>query len=107
MRVPLLVTLDYTHNRKYASAVSLGIDVEWRINGSHKYTGTGSNPEVCSDIHLNHWGLGAVEQFKYGPIVVNGRIGVTPLYRTPNGKKAFNCSLGIGFDLWECLGKKH
>lgn len=107
VRVPLLLTFDFTYNRNYARAVSLGIDVEWRMNGSHRFTGTGSNPEICNDIHLNHWGLGIVEQIKYGPVVFSGRFGVTPLYKTPNGKKAFNCSVGIGFDLWECLGKKH
>lgn len=107
VRVPLLVTMDCSRSRSDTYSISLGVDVEWRTNGSFKYTNTGNNPEVCNDIHLNHWGMGIVEQIKMGPIVINGRIGVTPLYKTTTGKKAFSSSIGIGFDLWECLGKKH
>lgn len=107
VRVPLLVTLDYTQNRQNTYSVSLGIDVEWRPNGSFKYTGTGNQPEVCNDIRLNHWGIGIIEQFKIGPVIIQGRIGVTPIYKTTTGKSAFSSSIGVGFDLWECLGKKH
>lgn len=107
VRVPLLVTLDFSGNSYESRSISLGLDLEWRSNGSYKYTGTGSNAEVNNNIHLNHWGLGIVEQLKWGPFVVNGRIGVTPLYKSLNGKKALSGSIGIGFDLWEVLGKKH
>lgn len=107
VRVPLLVTCNFSGNSYENRSVSLGIDIEWRSNGSYKYTGTGNNAEVSNNIHLNHWGLGIIEQLKMGPFVVNGRIGVTPLYKALNGKKALSGSIGIGFDIWEILSKKH
>ena len=107
VRVPLLATWNLSGNSYENRSISLGFDVEWRSNASYKYTGTAGNPEVSNNIRLNHWGLGLVEQLKWGPLVVYGRIGFTPLYKTPNGKKALSGFFGLGFDLWNILGKRH
>ncbi|MBQ7421730.1 MAG: hypothetical protein IJV27_06300 [Prevotella sp.] len=81
----------------------VGLSLEYRIGGwyhSRPYDGNGHS-QSC---HINHFGLNIDFGMSFGCVSLNAGFGLTPLFKTADGRKALPVSMAIGADIWE-LGR--
>lgn len=54
-------------------------------------------------LKLQRFGLNFEYSMGYGPLVISATAGLTPIFKTTNGTKAFSSSLKIGLDVLELV----
>lgn len=92
-RVPLL--LSWQDNTDYF--IGIGVAPEVRTNAWYRMKG--SDGLTTDTYKLNHLGLNAMLSWGIGPIVFSGSFGLTPLFKTAEGKKAYQNSFSLGVDV--------
>lgn len=91
-RVPLLLSLQ--DNTDYV--IGIGIVPEIRTDAWYRMKGTDGKTDTYK---LNRMGLNAILSWGIGPIVFSGSFGLTPLFKTTEGKKAYQNSFTLGVDV--------
>ena len=93
VRVPLLLSLQ----DKTDYFIGIGIVPELRTNAWYKMKGVNGN--TTDTYKLNRMGLNAMLSWGFGPIVFSGSFGLTPLFKTVDGKKSYQNSFTLGIDV--------
>lgn len=96
LRVPLLLSIYGPHHR---GAVSMGFSVEARTNAAYRLKTDEAVPGVPDGLKLKRAGLNMELNICYGPLCLGGHIGLTPLYETTGGVKAYTKSLTVGVNI--------
>lgn len=91
-RLPMMFTVDGS----YDFYLGLGLSPEIRTNAWYKMKGNISADETYK---LNRLGLNMSVVWGIGPLVFSGSLGLTPLFKTVNGKKAYQNSCSVGVDV--------
>lgn len=98
LRVPVMLSLqqDYTDY-----SFNIGLSAEVRTNAKYRFTPASGTPAtgVPDVIRLNRFGLNAEMSFSIGCIVIGGSFGLTPLFKTTDGNKAYTIQGNIGIDV--------
>ena len=92
LRVPFM----FTWQSDYDFELGIGLTPEFRTNAW--YRRKGPEGKFTDTYKLNHAGLGLALSWGFGPVVMGGNFGLTPLFKTADGKKAYQTSAYIGFD---------
>lgn len=93
VRVPLLLSLQ--DNTDYF--IGIGIAPELRTNAWYRMKGTDGT--TTDNYKLSRMGLNAMLSWGIGPLVVGGSFGITPLFKTAEGKKVYQNSFSLGVDV--------
>lgn len=109
LRIPVMLSyqLDYS-----SYCINVGFSGEMRTNGSYRFSpAAGSSaPKVPDGLKLNRFGLNFDFSMCIAGIYFGTSIGLTPVYKTTTGAKAFYTSTHIGINLAEfinlCKGGK-
>lgn len=91
-RLPMMFTVDGS----YDFYLGLGLSPEIRTNAWYKMKG---NISADGTYKLNRLGLNMSVVWGIGPLVFSGSLGLTPLFKTVNGKKAYQNSCSVGVDV--------
>lgn len=91
LRVPLMVSMQ---NNDFS--MGIGLSPEVRTNAWYRLSQPTGN--VRETYKTNRFGLGVTMNYGFGPVTVSSTIGLTPLYKTADGKKAYQSSASIGID---------
>ncbi len=92
-RIPLMLSLQ--DNTDYY--IGIGIAPELRTNAWYRLKGADGN--TTDTYKLNRMSLNAMLSWGIGPIVFSGSFGVTPLFKTTDGKKVYQNSFSVGVDV--------
>ncbi len=98
-KLPVMLSVQ---NEDWGS-VSLGLAPELRTNASYKLTaapGSGVG-NMSGTYHINRFGLSMVANITAGPIVWSTSIGLLPLFKSTDGKKAYQMTTTFGIDIYE------
>jgi hypothetical protein len=68
-------------------------------------------PEAFGDViernlNIYHWGLNVDVNIVLGPLKLSAAIGVLPVFKTSEGKKAYSSSINFGLNIGELFGKR-
>ncbi len=96
LRVPLLLGMQEPHSR---GAASFGLSAELRTNAAYRLKTAETVPGVPDGLKLKRAGLNMEVNLCYGPFCLGGRIGLTPLYETTGGVKAYTKSFTLGVNI--------
>jgi len=82
--------------------IALGLSPEWRVSDNYVW-----NPQKWSALRkisegydINTFGLNFIMTLGYGPLSMQAEMGLTPLFKTADGHKAYEASATIGIDVW-------
>lgn len=110
MRLPILFCTGYERDSSvpYLDGVQLGLGLsaEWRMNGHYLFRPELTGDPVTRTLKLNHWGVNIEAALAYGPLKIGVSYGLTPLYKTADGTKAYTGSVKLGLNLGELFSKK-
>lgn len=97
IRTPMLFSIQ---TESFVNA-AIGFTPLVRTNASYKLTAVeGSGIQSMSDTYgLKRFGLNLSLLCSYGPIVLSADCGLTPVYKTTTGTKAYSTSANIGLDV--------
>lgn len=109
LRIPILLSLQ----QDYAGVcTNVGFSAEVRTNGSYRFSPAEGSvaPSVPDGLKLNRFGLNFDISICIAGIYWGASMGLTPLYKTTTGAKAYYTSAHFGINLPEfirlCKGKK-
>ena len=110
MRVPLLLGYAPTVNWStdwLDTQFGIGIVPQYRF-GRASYT---FEPEAFGDpierkLTLYHWGMNVDFSMVLGPVKFSASVGLLPIFKTSEGKKAYCSSLNFGINIGELFGKR-
>ena len=110
MRVPFMLGYAPTVNWStdwIDTQFGIGIVPQYRFGRSY-YT---FEPEAFGDpierkLKLYHWGLSVDFNMILGPVKFSASVGLLPVFKTVEGKKAYCSSLNIGINIGELFGKR-
>ena len=84
------------------NGVALGLSPEWRVSNNYVWNPRhGSTARKISEAYdIKSFGLNAIMTVGFGPLVLQAETGLTPLFKTADGHKAYEASATIGVDIW-------
>ena len=92
VRIPVLFTVESSD-----FYIGIGVSPEFRTSAWYRRKGDGAT--FTDTYGMNHVGLNMTLNWGVGPIVFSGSFGLTPLFKTVDGKKAYQNSASVGVDV--------
>lgn len=85
--------------------MALGLSAEVRTNAEYRFKATDAtgNVHTPDGLKLRRFGLNLEYSLGFGPIVLSATAGLTPVFKTTDGTKAFSSSVKIGLDVLELV----
>ncbi len=100
-KIPVLYNM-YTG---YDTSWGLGLSGEVRTNARYRLTMPGENGGLeTSTLRTKRFGLNMEVMIGFGPLTITASVGLTPLFKSDNGKKAYNNSVNVGIDIPGLVG---
>lgn len=109
LRIPVLLSMQRNFTE---TCVNFGLSFEMRTNAAYRFSPAAGTvaPDVPKGLKLNRFGLNLDFSLAFGFMSFNATMGLTPLFKTVTGDKAFYTSANIGINLGEmirfCKGDK-
>lgn len=99
LRIPVLLSLQSEYS---GMSTNIGLSAEMRTNAAYRFNpASGSNaPQVPNGLKLNRFGLNFEFGFTLGCVTLQATAGITPLFKTVTGQKAFYTSANFGIDIY-------
>ena len=106
IRVPLMLVWNPLETEgTMASQIFLGLSADIRVGGKYRFTPEETGDPVERNFRVNPVGLNAEMGVNFGPLTITGRVGLLPLFKTTDGKKAYTSSVGIGINIGQLFRK--
>lgn len=106
IRVPLMLVWNPLETEgTMASQIFLGLSADIRVGGKYRFTPEETGDPVERNFRVNPVGLNAEMGVNFGPLTITSRVGLLPLFKTTDGKKAYTSSVGIGINIGQLFRK--
>ena len=98
LRLPVMLQISYDNS----DGIAFGLAPEWRMANRYKWNPMGGSAmqEVSGSCEIKPFGLNLESYVSYGPLSLTGSVGLTPLFKTADGKKGYSVSANVGIDIW-------
>lgn len=96
LRVPVMLSVQTTDG---LNDFGFGLSVELRTNAKYSFSTASGTPWTPDGLRLKRFGLNLEASMRFGPAVIRGSYGLTPLFKTADGVKAYQQQLQIGIDI--------
>ena len=107
VRIPvMLVWNPMERQHAMASQIAIGLSADVRMGGKYRFTPSGMGDPIERGFKVNTFGLNVESAINFGPIVITGRVGLLPIFKTTQGKKAYTSSIGIGVNIGQIFGRR-
>ncbi len=109
LRIPVLLSMQRNFTE---TCVNIGLSFEMRTNAAYRFSPAAGTvaPDVPKGLKLNRFGLNLDFSFAFGGVYFGATMGLTPLFKTVTGDKAFYTAANIGVNIGEvirlCKGDK-
>lgn len=109
LRIPVLLSMQRNFTE---TCVNIGLSFEMRTNAAYRFSPAAGTvaPDVSKGLKLNRFGLNLDFSFAFGGVYFGATMGLTPLFKTVTGDKAFYTAANIGVNIGEvirlCKGDK-
>lgn len=102
LRIPVMLSLQQDYESFH---MALGLSAEVRTNAKYRFKATDATGavNVPDGLKLQRFGLNLEYSLGCGPVIISATAGLTPIFKTANGKKAFSSSAKIGVDVLELV----
>ena len=110
MRVPFMLGYAPTGNWPtdwLDTQFGIGLVPQYRFGkASYTFAPEAFGDPIESKLKLYHWGLNLDFNVVLGPVKFNASVGLLPIFKTVDGKKAYSSSLNFGINIGELFGKR-
>ena len=102
LRIPIMLSLQRDYEDLH---MALGLSAEVRTNAEYRFKATDAtgNVHTPDGLKLRRFGLNMEYSLGFGPIVLSATAGLTSIFKTADGTKAFSSSVKIGLDVLELV----